>query len=132
MSEVKALPVGVPKIVKLSDQVEYNGTQDYPLKLRMQLRNDSAEPIDVQVQDYRPGLITLKRLATEVLQVRLASVWLPGPHGAGRVAVFPTQQFQAWVGLDEGRFGKGQVEEHRGKIGTLVLLVNGQHVDIPL
>jgi len=97
------------------------------------LRNDSAEAIDVRFQDFRPQFITTKKVVTETFQVWLAGAFLPPqPHGIGRVAVIPEQQFATWLAIDEGRFNKAQVEEHRGKIGILVLLVNGQHYDIQL
>jgi hypothetical protein len=119
--------------VKLSDQVEYgDGTLAYPLKLRMHLRNDSTVTVDVQLQEYRPELITVKGFPIEVFQIRLRDSWYPKEHGAGRIALYPGQQFQAWIGLDEGKFNKAQVEGHRGRIGTLVLLVNGQNVEIKL
>jgi hypothetical protein len=98
----------------------------------MQLRNDSDVAIDVQMQEYRPELVTVKGFPTEVLQVRLKDIWLPSPHGVGRIAVYPGQQFQAWIGLDEGRFNKAQVEGHRGRIGMLILLANGQNVPVKL
>ena len=120
------------KISIVSEHVEYNGANDCPLKLRFHLRNDSAEPLDIQYRDYRPELITLKKAVTEIFQIRMGGAWLPIPDGLGHIAVFPTQQFAGWIAADEGRFNKGIVEEHRGKIGTLVLLVNGQNVEIKL
>jgi hypothetical protein len=120
------------KISMISEHVEYNGTSDCPLKLRFHLRNDSPYPLDIQYQDYRPELITLKKSVTEIFQIRMAGAWLPTPNGLGQVAVLPTQQFAGWIAADESRFNKGLVEEHRGKIGTLVLLVNGRNVEIKL
>jgi len=122
----------LPKIVKLSDQVSYTGGMGFPLKLHMQLRNDSSEAVDVQLKEYIPKLITTKGLPLEVLQIRIGGTWQAQPQGVSRIAVFPEQQFQAWIGLDEGKFNKGQIEEHRGNIGTLVLFVNGHDVRIPL
>jgi hypothetical protein len=117
----------------VSEHVEYAGGADCPLKLRLHLRNESAEAIDVRFQDFRPQFITTKKVVTETFQVWLAGAFLPPqPHGIGRVAVIPEQQFATWLAIDEGRFNKAQVEEHRGKIGILVLLVNGQHYDIQL
>jgi hypothetical protein len=120
------------RIVKLSDQVEYDATATYPLKVRMQLRNDSTVAVDVQLQEYRPDLITVRALPTEVFQSRLRDLWYPKEHGAGRIALYPGQQCQAWITPDDGKFNREQVEAHRGRIGTLVLRVNGQDVEIKL
>lgn len=132
MNEVKRLTPVVPKITKLSDQVEYVDTAAYPLKLRVHLRNDSTATVDVQFQEYRPELITVRGVPTEVFQVRLRDLWYPKEHGAGRIALYPGQQFLAWIAPDEGKFNKVQVEGYRGRIGTIVLLVNGQNIEIKL
>jgi hypothetical protein len=131
-SEVQRLTPPAPKIVKLSDRVELSDNTAYPLKLRMHLRNDSIVTADIQLQEYRPELITLMGFPTEVLQLRLRDSWYPKDHGAGRIALYSGQQFEAWVAIDAGKFNKAQVEQHRGRIGTLVLLVNGQNVEIKL
>jgi hypothetical protein len=120
------------KISMIFEHVEYIGGADCPLKLRFHLRNDSTVPLDVKYQDYRPELITLKKVVSEVFQIRMAGAWLPQPDGLGQIAVLPFQQFAGWIAVDEGRFNKGQVEDVRGRIGTLVLLVNGQKIEIKL
>lgn len=133
VSEAQRLTPATPKIVRLSDRVEYDGTAAaYPLKLRIHLRNDSTVSVDIQLQEYRPELVTLMGFPTEVLQIRLRDSWYPKDHGAGRIALYPGQQFEAWIAPDDGKFNKAQVEGHRGRIGTLILLVNGQNVEIKL
>lgn len=131
-SEVQRLTPAAPKIVKLSDRIEHEETATYPLKLRMHLRNESTFTVDLQLQEYRPELITLMGFPTEVFQIRLRDSWYPKAHGTGRIALYPGQQFEAWIAPDIGKFTKAQVEGHRGRIGTLVLLVNGQNVEIKL
>ena len=133
-SEVRRLTPAAPEIRKLSDRVEYDGVAAaaYPLKLRMHLRNDSTFTVDIQLQEYRPELITLMGFPTEVFQIRLRDSWYPKDHGAGRIALYPGQQFEAWIAPDDSKFNKAQVEGYRGRIGTLVLLVNGQNVEIKL
>jgi len=81
--------------------------------------------------EYRPGTVTLKSFRLDVLQLQ-ARTWLPIDHGLERVAVLPGQLFQAWIGVDEGKFSAGLVNEQRGRIGTLVFSVNGKRVDIGL
>lgn len=132
VNEVQRLTPAAPKIVKLSDRVMDEGEATYPLKLRMHLRNDSAVTVDIQLQEYRPELVTVKGFPTEVLQVRLRDLWYPKEHGVGRIALYPGQQFEAWIAPDESKFNKAQVEGYRGRIGTVILLVNGQGVEIKL
>ncbi len=106
-------------------------TLAFPLKCYVQLRNDSALCADVRLLEYRPGTVTLKSFRLDVLQLQ-ARTWLPIDHGLERVAVLPGQLFQAWIGVDEGKFSAGLVNEQRGRIGTLVFSVNGKRVDIGL
>jgi hypothetical protein len=120
------------KITKLNADVTYNGGDTYPLKIRLHLRNDSSVPIDVQMQEFRPGFATLKAFPVEVLQIRMRDIWYPKEHGVGHIALYSGQQFQAWIAPDEGRFNKAQLESHRDEIGTLVLRINGRNVDVSL
>jgi hypothetical protein len=122
------------KIARLSDQVDYFPTLLYPLKLRVQMRNDSPCAIDVQLKEYRPNKIAAspKGFPLDVLQLRFGNTWLPATDGANRIAVLPTQQFQAWIGLNERLSNKPEVESHRSQIGTLVLLVNNRNVEMTL
>lgn len=131
LKAAQLLPV-VPKITTLSYRFVDEAVEGYPLKVRIHLRNDSTVTVDLQVHEYRPELVTVKRFPTEVLQLRLRDSWYPKEHGAGRIALYPGQQFEAWIAPDEAKFTKAQVETYRGRIGTLVLLVNGQHVEIKL
>lgn len=132
-NEVQRLTPAAPKIGELSFRVvDEVAAEGFPLKLRMQFRNDSATAIDVQLRDYRPELITLKSFPTEVIQVRLRDLWYPRDHTVGRIALYPGQQFQIWIAPDESKFNKAQVELHRGRIGTLVFQVDGQNLEIKL
>ena len=121
-------------IAKLADQVEFSAPAMYPLKLRMQLRNDSASAVDVQLNGYRPNkaLPSPKGFPVNVLQLRLGNEWLPKVDGLGQIAVLPRQQFQLWIGLHEGKYDKHTIESYRGEIGTLLFLVNGQSIEIAL
>jgi hypothetical protein len=129
--EVQRLTPSAPKIIKLSDRV-VDEVATYPLKLRMHLRSDSTFTTDIQLQEYRPELVTLRAFPIEVFQIRLRDSWYPREHGVGHIALLPGQQFEAWIALDESKFNRAQVEGYRGRIGTLVLLVNGQNVEIKL
>lgn len=52
--------IDVMKIVKLSDQVDWKGgNTTYPLTLKMQLRNDSAKAVNLQLKEYRKKKVTL-------------------------------------------------------------------------
>jgi hypothetical protein len=66
------------------------------------------------------------------LQVNFSGKLFPPLDGESRIAVLHGQPFHAWLGLDEKRVTKEQLEQHRGKFGTLVLIVNGKSIDLPL
>jgi len=67
-----------------------------------------------------------------VLQLDFHGRWFPQPDGVDRIAVLPQQLFRAWVGIDETKFKQDQVNQLRGRIGTLALMVDGKPVDIDL
>ncbi len=119
------------KMIDLAVRRDENKGVTYPLKCWVQLRNDSATCADVRISEYRPGTVTARRFVVDVLQIRLRE-WLPKDHGVDRLAVLPGQLFQAWIGLDESRFNADQVNNLRGRIGTLVFVVNGTPVSIDL
>jgi len=133
MENAEHIKRSLPSITKLADQIEYgNGSVSYPLKLRIQFRNDSGLPADIQMHEYQPEMVKIKGFPAEVLQLRIKDAWLPSPHGVGRIAVYPGQQFQAWIGLDDGLYSRAQVEGRRGNMGRLIFLVNGEHVAVNL
>lgn len=103
----------------------------FPLKCYVQLRNDSSACADVRLSEYKPNTVPLKEFVVDVLQVKLRS-YLPSDHGVDRVAVLPGQFFRAWVAIDSAKFSADQLNQLRGRIGTLVLLVNGQQVNVAL
>jgi hypothetical protein len=104
----------------------------YPLKMHVEMRNDCSECIEVRLSGYRPGLATVKRVPLDVLQIKYSGTWTPEEKPEEHLAVLPSQQFRAWIGLDENKFTKEQLEQALGKIGTLVLAVNGRTFDIPV
>lgn len=104
----------------------------YPLKYRVRMRNDSIGCVDVQVSRFEPEKVTVKRQVTSVLQIKLDEDLWPDKKGVDRIAVLPGRQFQAWIGIDETKFDQSKVELLKGHIGRLLLLVNGQTIDIKL
>lgn len=122
-----------PNIRVIEQNISYVGDQGlgYPLKCHVVLQNQSSEPADVRLSDYQARAVTLKRFPLDVLQVRFQQQWLP-VQPVDRVAVYPTQLFQAWVGPDERKFNEAQLNQLRGQIGTLVFLVNERPVQIQL
>lgn len=127
-----ALPVvsGV-RIRLISEDVEYQPAATFPLKVRCTMRNDSVALADVQLSEYKPSAVTLKKFVTDVLQIKLGR-WYPPDEGVGRVAVLVGQEFKLWVGVDEGKFNENSVKQLKGQLGTLVLTVNGEEVDVLL
>jgi hypothetical protein len=97
----------------------------FPVKCCFKFRNDSCGVVDVRILDYKPDVVTLKGLPVEVLQIWLNPQWCPTKSGVDQVAVLPGQLFQGWIGPDEEQFSSSQVNELKGKIGTLILSVNG-------
>ncbi|MGB9202869.1 MAG: hypothetical protein WCB94_02725 [Terriglobales bacterium] len=126
----------VPAIVKVADWIE-DGTADpklgYPLKLRIQFRNDSPMSVAVRMSEYTANLAPAKEpVPSAVLQVKLGGKWLPAPNAEEQIAVAPTQHFRAWVGIDHKKTSAQQLEEHKGQLGTLALLVNGEAINFEL
>lgn len=124
-------PVHITPVGETIIGEDKNPGRGFPLKVYRVMRNDSNHCADVQIADYRAATVTLKEFVTGVLQVKLRE-WYPDKEGVERVPVLPGQQFKAWVGADDRKFTKDQLERLRGQIGTLVLKVNGQRVDISL
>jgi hypothetical protein len=125
------LEPNITKIDVLTVPPDKGLTLSFPLKCYVQLRNDSALCADVGLLEYRPGTVTLKSFAVDALQLKLRN-WVPVDHGLERIAVLPGQLFRAWIGADDSKFNAVQVNELRGRIGTLVFSVNGKRVDITL
>jgi hypothetical protein len=125
------LESNITKIDITIPPVDKSRSLTYPLKCSVQLRNDSATCADVRISAYRPGTVTLKAFVIDVLQIKLRD-WTPSDHGVDRLAVLPGQLFRAWIGVDDSKFTADQLNLLRGKIGTLVLLVNGKQVNIDL
>lgn len=120
---VRITPVGEVDIV------EHPGAH-FPLKVYRTMRNDSTDCVEVLLKDYVAKAVSLKKFVTGVLQVKLRE-FCPVEEGVERIPVLPGQQFKAWVGADE-KFTKVQLEQLRGKIGTLVFAVNGRRVEMHL
>ena len=70
-------------------------------------------------------------MVLSVLQIKF-NRYFPEPDSAERIAVLPRQLFRAWIGIDETKFTDTQIMNLRGKIGTFVLSVNGEHVNLDL
>ena len=48
------------------------------------------------------------------------------------MALYPDQRFQLWIGLDENRHTKDEMERTLGNIGKLILRVDGQDLQFQL
>ena len=89
----------------------------YPLKVYCEMRNNNlVNCADVRVVGYRPDTVHLKKFETDVLQLKIRKWWYPDDQGVDRVAVLPGQQFRAWVGVDENKFTKDQLDGLRKKL----------------
>lgn len=121
-----------PKIRLMDVSVRHQPGASYPLKCFVQMRNESQQSVDVQLSEYAPGTVTLKKCLPSVLQVKLQDEWCPTTKGTDRLAVMPDQYFQAWIGIDDTTFTETAVRAARGQIGTLVLTVSGQDVRLAL
>jgi hypothetical protein len=125
-----------PTIVKVADWIE-DGTSDpklgYPLKIRVQFRNDSPMSVGVRMSQYTANRAPAKEpQPSAVLQIKLAGKWLPAPNAEEYIAVAPTQHFRVWVGLDHKKVTKQQLEENRGHLGTLALVADGGIINFDL
>jgi hypothetical protein len=130
------LPVAKPKVSLINvdcPPIDPNPPQPltYPLKCYIEMRNDAQYAVDVKMIDYRRNAIQAKQVVFGVLQVKF-NRWFPVPDAAERIAVYPGQPFRAWIPIDEkGSFTNSAVLSLRGKIGTIVLTVNGEEVLVP-
>lgn len=113
-----------PKVMKVSSWTSEHTGATFPLKHYVLMKNDSRRMMDVRLASYDAVTITLKRFATNTLQIQVGGEWCPVQHGAERLAILPGQYFRAWVGVDESKFTKAQVDGLAGKIGKLSLKVN--------
>jgi hypothetical protein len=106
----------------------------FPLKVYCEMRNDSNRVVDVRLFTYISNAVKVKRFTPGALQLKFGqgqtAVWAPQPDAVERVAAYPRETFRAWVAPDE--FNKVTLEGLRGRIGTLVLDVDGQKIDMPL
>jgi hypothetical protein len=125
-----------PAIVKVGDWV-LDGTADpklgYPLKIRMQFRNDSPATVDVRMSHYTANRGPLREpFPLAVLQLKLGGDWLPTQKLEERIAVLPGQHFRAWVGIDHQKMTKQQLEEYKGQVGTIALVANEEIINFAL
>lgn len=124
----------VPKLRKThayaSDQATTGAT--YPLKYYLELVNDSRKCIEVRVSEYKPSAVTLQKFVPSTLQLFLEGTWLPTPHSIEAVGLLPNQRCRAWIGVDANKHKKEDLERLEGKIGTLILAVNGKKVPFEL
>ena len=74
----------------------------------------------------------MKTIPSAVLQVQLGTQWLPSDHGVQEVAVLPGQLFKGWIAPDDALYTAAQVRGHLGRLGTLVLKVNGELLEFEL
>lgn len=98
----------------------------FPLKVFWTFRNDSIGCIDVSFDDYKPLNVTCQSLPMAVLQIQMNQKWLPSDFGVSEIAVRPRQLFKGWIPVDPSLYSATQVRGHIGKLGTIVLKVNGQ------
>jgi hypothetical protein len=124
-----------PKITRVNHEFEdAAGNIAYPLKMRVQFRNDSPMSIGVAVSEYVRGEAPIQDpLPIGVLQVKLGDEWLPAVNGQQKIAVPPGQLFRIWIGFDRTRISRAQLEGMWGRrLGMLVLLADETPVEVPL
>jgi|SRR5271165_335889 len=121
-----------PKLTKIDVRISDEPGKTFPLKVFVQWRNDSKKCVSVSLSEYRPERITLKRFVPSTLQILFQPRWVPEPEAAALVAVLPGQLCQAWVGADETKCNATQVEALIGKLGVLVIKVNGNDLSVQL
>lgn len=125
-----------PMIVKVGDWVE-DGTSDpklgYPLKIRIQFRNDSPTSVGVRVSKYTASRGPAKEPQPKaVLQLKLSGKWMPAPDAEEYIAVAPNQHFRVWIGMDHTKTTAHQLEQDKGQIGTIALSVDGEIINFAL
>lgn len=121
----------VPQLRLVDTRISYFARLTYPLKCHVILQNVASEAADVRLIEFRPKDITLKRFLLEVLQIGFGQRWFP-PEEVAEVAVYSNQLLSAWIGVDETKFTELQVNQAKGRIGTLIFSVNNQNIAIDL
>jgi hypothetical protein len=97
----------------------------YPIKCYVELRNDSDSCLGVRFSEYKSVAIPAKTILLNVLQIKFGSAWVPFPE-AERVAILPGQLLRIWIPVDEEKYTSDGVNDLRGNIGEIVLLVDGR------
>jgi len=103
---VQSLPaanVEIRKIEVLATDPAQGSVLTFPVKCNLTLLNDSQIPIDVRVLGFEPGAVTLKENKVNTLVLQFHGSWWPSNNSVERVAVFPGQQFRAWIAVDDTR-----------------------------
>jgi hypothetical protein len=113
-----------PKLANVHAWASEQPGATYPLKYYVEMRNDSRRMMDVRLLTFSPNTVTLKRFIVDSLQLRLRDEWVPTKHSVERIAVLPGQSCRAWLGVDESKFSKTQLDSLTGKIGKLTVKVN--------
>jgi hypothetical protein len=114
----------------VADVVPNAGTS-FPLKIYVEMRNNTKRCMDVRLVEYKPKNISLERFSPRTLQLFFLN-WQPKDESVERIAVYPGQRFRAWFGADPKKHTEQQVRENIGKLGTLIVSVNGKDIPIDL
>ncbi|MGA2902815.1 MAG: hypothetical protein ABSD98_03220 [Candidatus Korobacteraceae bacterium] len=112
-------------------RVSFQENAHYPIKIYVEFRNDMVRCIEVSLARYEPDAVTIKPFVPATLQIFFRS-WLPTDEGVDRIALYPGQRGRAWVAADPSKFTAAQVEGFVGRIGTLIIKINGRDFPIPL
>jgi hypothetical protein len=115
----------------LDTEIAANPEWQFPLKYYARFRNETNEPLDVRVVDYRPEMVELKQLIFAVLQVDWRG-WWPRPDGVERMAIHPDQMMRLWIAVDDKRTSLHALPGFKGHIGTIILSVNGDRREYKL
>jgi len=115
----------LPVLTVVSHEFTNDAGATYPLKMRVQFRNDSTACVSVRVTSFKEGLAPMQHpFPVSVLQVS-SGKWFP-ESPADQIAVLPGQLFRVWIGFDATSTDKNKLQQLKGRLGTLTLTANNQ------
>ncbi|SPF35231.1 hypothetical protein SBA4_1620002 [Candidatus Sulfopaludibacter sp. SbA4] len=120
------------KLVKRWANCDEHAT--YKRKVWMHIRNDGDDCLAISHSGWKAMSGGMRaKIVSSTLQLKLGGTWCPEKQGVDRLHLPPGEMMQTWI--DVGSYSPDEIErrcEAETPIGTLVLLVSGTEVELPV
>lgn len=127
------LVVSSAGLTVLQKRPEHDPTANYKHKVRIEIRNDGSNCVEVRNSRWVVGPSGVKvDVVRKTLQLGLEGDWCPKPDGTERLKVPAGESFRTWVSL-RGNYTSDEIRrlcEPGRQLGTLVLFVNGSEIEV--